>query len=74
MRSARPPPARHSLPEYGVALHELAVGIRRNVIAAVESMTGLEVTEVNITVFDVMLFEDAESGGSTDPEAKPRVQ
>ena len=37
-------------------------------------MTGLEVTEVNITVFDVMLFEDAESGGSTDPEAKPRVQ
>ncbi|BCF82176.1 putative alkaline shock family protein YloU [Rhodococcus sp. OAS809] len=60
--------------EYGVALHELAVGIRRNVIAAVESMTGLEVTEVNITVFDVMLFEDAESGGSTDPEAKPRVQ
>ncbi|NKZ68499.1 Asp23/Gls24 family envelope stress response protein [Rhodococcus hoagii] len=26
--------------EYGVALHELAAGIRRNVIAAVENMTG----------------------------------
>lgn len=58
--------------EYGVALHELAVGIRRNVIAAVERMTGLEVTEVNITVFDVMLFDDAET--AADPEAKPRVQ
>ncbi|MGG7103519.1 MULTISPECIES: Asp23/Gls24 family envelope stress response protein [unclassified Rhodococcus (in: high G+C Gram-positive bacteria)] len=59
--------------EYGVALHELALGIRRNVIAAVERMTGLEVTEVNITVFDVMLFGEAENPG-TEPEAKPRVQ
>ncbi|QBJ95627.1 Asp23/Gls24 family envelope stress response protein [Rhodococcus sp. ABRD24] len=59
--------------EYGVALHELAVGIRRNVIAAVERMTGLEVTEVDITVFDVMLFGE---GDATGPEAdtKPRVQ
>lgn len=58
--------------EYGVALHELAVGIRRNVIAAVERMTGLEVTEVNITVFDVMLFDEAD--GAADQENKPRVQ
>src|SRR5574340_42641 len=52
--------------EYGVALHELAVGIRRNVIAAVERMTGLEVTEVNITVFDVMLFDEADGAGDQD--------
>ncbi|MDF3304291.1 Asp23/Gls24 family envelope stress response protein [Rhodococcus sp. ACS1] len=58
--------------EYGVALHELAVGIRRNVIAAVERMTGLEVTEVNITVFDVMLFDESEAASELD--GKPRVQ
>lgn len=57
--------------EYGVALHELAVGIRRNVIAAVESMTGLEVTEVNITVYDVVLPEELDA---PDADARPRVQ
>ncbi|RVW01806.1 Asp23/Gls24 family envelope stress response protein [Rhodococcus spongiicola] len=56
--------------EYGVALHELAVGIRRNVIAAVENMTGLEVTEVNITVFDVVLLDQ----GDADTDTRPRVQ
>lgn len=39
--------------EYGVSISDLAVGIRRNVIAALERMTGLEVVEVNITVHDV---------------------
>ncbi len=34
--------------EYGVAVADLASGIRRNAIAAVERMTGLEVTEVNV--------------------------
>ncbi|WP_072805592.1 Asp23/Gls24 family envelope stress response protein [Rhodococcoides yunnanense] len=58
--------------EYGVALHELAAGIRRNVITAVERMTGLEVTEVNITVYDVMLFDDSETG--LDNDTRPRVQ
>ena len=43
--------------EYGVSLADLATGIRRNVIAALERMTGLEVTEVNITVHDVHLDE-----------------
>ncbi len=44
--------------EYGVAIADLAAGIRRNVIAAIERMTGLEVTEVNITVHDVYLADD----------------
>ena len=39
--------------EYGVAMTDLASGIRRNVIAAIERMTGLEVTEVNITVNNI---------------------
>lgn len=51
---------------YGTALHELAVAVRRNVVAAVERMTGLEVTEVNITVHDVW-FEGEED------ETQPRV-
>ncbi len=41
--------------EYGVAIADLANAIRRNVVDAVERMTGLEVTEVNITVHDVFL-------------------
>ncbi|MEX7469979.1 Asp23/Gls24 family envelope stress response protein [Mycobacterium adipatum] len=59
--------------EYGVAIHDLADGIRNNVITAVENMTGLEVTEVNITVHDVH-FADDEDGASTETSAQPRVQ
>jgi uncharacterized alkaline shock family protein YloU len=55
--------------EYGVAIPDLAQGIRRNVINAVERMTGLEVTEVNIDVIDVHLPED-----DAAPEQEPRVQ
>lgn len=57
--------------EYGVAIADLAAGIRRNVITAVEQMTGLEVTEVNITVHDVHLDDDTEDDA---PAAEPRVQ
>ena len=56
--------------DYGVAIADLAAGVRRNVIDAVESMTALEVTEVNITVHDVFLE-------SEEPDAEPattRVQ
>lgn len=44
--------------EYGVAIAELARGIRRNVIGAVEQMTGLQVVEVNINVVDLHLPSD----------------
>ena len=44
--------------DYGVSIADLAAGVRRNVITAVERMTGLEVTEVNITVHDVYLADD----------------
>ena len=59
--------------EYGVAIHDLADGIRNNVISAVENMTGLEVTEVNITVHDVHFAED-EDGTALVADAQPRVQ
>ncbi|WP_067864556.1 Asp23/Gls24 family envelope stress response protein [Nocardia shimofusensis] len=54
--------------EYGVSITDLASGIRRNVIAAIERMTGLQVTEVNIVVHDVHLPQD-----ESEP-APPRVQ
>ena len=59
--------------EYGVAIADLAGGIRRNVIAAIEKMTGLEVTEVNITVNDVHVEDDSDD--SNDDSNRPaRVQ
>ncbi|TWS20675.1 Asp23/Gls24 family envelope stress response protein [Tsukamurella asaccharolytica] len=57
--------------DYGVAIHDLATGIRNNVIDAVEKMTGLEVTEVNVTVHDVH-FADADDAEETS--AEPRVK
>jgi uncharacterized alkaline shock family protein YloU len=38
---------------YGKSIAQVAEAVRRNVISRVESLTGLEVTEVNITVNDV---------------------
>lgn len=52
--------------EYGVSIVELARAVRRNVISAVEKMTGLEVIEVNIAVNDINLpdGENAEEPAS----------
>ncbi|WP_040794043.1 Asp23/Gls24 family envelope stress response protein [Nocardia higoensis] len=56
--------------DYGVSITDLATGIRRNVIAAIERMTGLEVTEVNITVHDVYLPQPEDES----KVVPPRVQ
>ena len=53
--------------EYGVSIPDVSQAVRENVIQRVEKMTGLEVTEVNISVDDVYLGDDSE------PEP-PRVQ
>ena len=58
--------------DYGVAIADLATGIRRNVITAVERMTGLQVTEVNIMVHDIFL-DDGNDDSDTEP-APARVQ
>lgn len=53
--------------DYDVAIADLSTAVRRSVIAAVEQMTGLEVTEVNIVVHDVFLDEDGdEDDGDSD--------
>lgn len=56
--------------EYGISIPDLAAGVRRNVINAVERICGLEVTEVNISVGDVHLDTDEPD----DTSAEPRVQ
>ncbi|TCC32153.1 Asp23/Gls24 family envelope stress response protein [Kribbella sindirgiensis] len=59
--------------EYGVSIADLAVAIRGNVISAVERMTGLEVTEVNIAVSDVHLEGDDEDDDTDEAPAERRV-
>lgn len=56
--------------EYGVSIPDLAAGVRRNVISAIERMCGLEVTEVNIAIGDVHLLSDEPA----EIPAEPRVQ
>ena len=53
--------------EYGVSIVDLSQAIRRNVVASVERMTGLEVTEVNIAVDDIYIDSD-------DDDSPSRVQ
>jgi len=57
--------------DYGVPIVDLAEGIRRNVIGAVERMTGLQVTEVNIAVDDIYIDSEEDSDQQQTP---PRVQ
>ncbi|WP_158842723.1 Asp23/Gls24 family envelope stress response protein [Saccharothrix deserti] len=56
--------------EYGAGIVDLARAVRRNVITAVERITGLEVIEVNIAVNDIHLPEDDEETES----AQARVE
>lgn len=66
--------------EYGTPIHELADLIRTHVTDAVETMTGLEVVEINIVVFDVHIPGDDDDddsdgqSGSSSGGGSPRVQ
>ena len=44
--------------EYGVSIPQVTETVRRNVITRIENLTGLGVTEVNITVNDVQFPEE----------------
>jgi len=44
--------------EYGVSIPQITDAVRRNVINRVESLVGLRVTEVNVTVNDVQFPEE----------------
>src|SRR5699024_11183628 len=54
--------------EYGVAIHELAEAIRRNIINAIERMTGLEVERVDVVVHDVKLPNEKDDDSQDDSE------
>jgi uncharacterized alkaline shock family protein YloU len=56
--------------EYGAAIPELSRAVRKNVITAIERMTGLEVVEVNINVNDVHLpgADDSPTDGTARVE------
>lgn len=53
--------------DYGVSIPDVAQSVRDNVISRLERMTGLQVTEVNVSVDDVFLGDDS-------PPEEPRVQ
>ena len=52
--------------EYGVSISDVVRAVRRNVISTVEGMTGLDVTEVNVSVNDIHLPTD-----DADEQAEP---
>lgn len=60
--------------EYGVPIHELAEQVRTHVTDAVETMTGLEVVEININVFDVHVPDEDEDEGEDEEEKRSRRQ
>jgi uncharacterized alkaline shock family protein YloU len=53
--------------EYGAPIAEVSRSIRRNVISTIEGMTGLQVTEVNISVNDIHLPSDDDQAQQSEP-------
>ncbi|MFC9943157.1 Asp23/Gls24 family envelope stress response protein [Streptomyces pratensis] len=61
--------------EYGIPIHELADRIRTRVTDAVETMTGLEVVEINVNVFGVHVpGDDDDEEEESRGRASARVQ
>lgn len=58
--------------EYPASIHEVADSVRQNVIDRIESMTGLEVVEVNIAVSD-LVFADSDED-SDQQQSQSRVK
>ncbi len=63
--------------EYGNPIPQISEAVRRNVINRIENLTGLRVTEVNITVNDVLLPEERsqlQRQREVEQQAEQRVQ
>ena len=52
--------------EYGVSIVDLTRAVRDNVTQRIERMTGLEVTEVNVTVDDIYLEDEEQQEPAPD--------
>lgn len=48
--------------EYPARIHEVATSVRENIISRVETMTGLDVVEVNVNVVDLVFPGDEGDG------------
>lgn len=48
---------------YPYPIHEVAESVRQNVMERIESMTGLDVVEVNIAVTDLAFDNEGDTGG-----------
>jgi uncharacterized alkaline shock family protein YloU len=59
--------------EYGVRIPEVCGEIQDNVKRAIESMTGLEVVEVNVHVLGVTFRKENEEAAPKDEETKPQL-
>ncbi len=57
--------------EYGESIPQVANQVRENVVRRIEGITGLSVTEVNVTVNDLYFPGDE---AQPQPEQPPRVQ
>ena len=55
--------------EYPAPLQQGADGVRTSIISAVETLVGMQVTEVNVTIVDVHIASDDD----TNDEAEARV-
>ena len=53
---------------YPYPIHEVAESVRQNVTERIESMTGLEVVEVNIAVTDLAFDGDSDNVGAAGPD------
>jgi uncharacterized alkaline shock family protein YloU len=58
--------------EYPIPLHHVADGIRTAITTAIESLVGLEVTQVNVEITDVHI--PSEDDGDDVSSTTPRVQ
>jgi uncharacterized alkaline shock family protein YloU len=56
--------------EYPVSLQSVADGVRSAVIDAIESLVGLQVTEVNVTISDVNIPTADDDAATTDLPAR----
>ncbi len=50
--------------EYGASIPQISEAVRRNVINRIESLLGLRVAEVNVTVNDVLIPNDQQEQGT----------
>jgi uncharacterized alkaline shock family protein YloU len=63
--------------EYGRPIPQISEAVRRNVINRIENLTGLRVTEVNVTVNDILLPEERsqlQRQREVEQQAEQRVQ